>query len=342
MSSRVVNFVAGGGKTTYSRDYMINNKGGLYLAFTNSVVNEMKNSGILSLTISSLFSSFILPKMLSYIPIVAKGSSIIYNDKTSPNGQMLGSIKISNDGKLYNGSRLIPVSLETQNQDLHSRHNFTNGYFLKLIFATDSVLLDHEQRDSLAWYIVKNYPEKIVAMLSSRFEYIIIDEAQDIKSGFMQDFAELLFNSDVELILLGDPYQNVNGGSDWFEGLDLTEERRSVTYRCPEDNCVWIRENLEIDIYGNDNSGGCIKISDNDLGGYDDGSRVLLYSQESPSMKDAITRWSGPKQTIKSAKGSTIEFDAVIFGKSMNIRNLYTAITRTTKCAYYTVERINK
>ena len=176
--------------------------------------------------------------------------------------------------------------------------------------------------------------------MKSRFKFVIIDESQDIKRGFMQDFAELLYESNIDLIILGDPYQNVNGGSDWFENLSPSETNNK-TYRCPENNCQWIRENLAIDITGERKEGGCLKINNDDIKDYDDGERTLLYTQESQHTKQIINRWSGRKSTIKSAKGSTIKSDVVIIGKTMNIRNFYTAVTRTEKYVYYTVESIN-
>jgi len=340
MSSQVINFVAGGGKTTYSRKLMLEKEDGLYLAFTKSVVKEMRDTGILSMTISSLFFSYILPKMFSFIPIVANGASIKYNEKNTLDRISLGNIKISNDGKLCNKTNLIPVNLETSNKTLHSSPNFTNGQFLRRIFSTSSVLLDDGQRDSLSWYVIKNYPEVVLDLLGRRFKYIIIDEAQDIKPGFMEDFAKLLLKSNIELVLLGDPRQNINGGSEWFGNLATTDQANK-TYRCPDNNCSWIRDNLMIDIKGNKTVSVCQKIETISLDNYDDGSRFLLYSQSSPTVKDSIDKWSGPKDTIRSAKGSTIDMDIVILGKTMNSRNLYTAITRTTKNAYFTIERIN-
>lgn len=55
MNSKVIKFVAGAGKTTYSEEYMSKNKNGIYLAFNNSVVDELKNKGYLCKTIDALF-----------------------------------------------------------------------------------------------------------------------------------------------------------------------------------------------------------------------------------------------------------------------------------------------
>ena len=71
MNSKVVKFVAGGGKTTLSKEILRNESNGLYLAFTNSVVKEINDEGYLSRTIDSLFQSFIIPKFTSLIPLIA-------------------------------------------------------------------------------------------------------------------------------------------------------------------------------------------------------------------------------------------------------------------------------
>lgn len=342
MNSKVINYVAGGGKTTYSRKLMQDRENGLYLAFTNSVVNEMKFSGVLSLTISSLFASYILPKMFSYIPIIASGSSLEYNGDSSREHKRLSAIKIDERGDMWNQSKKIEeVNLCTENIRLHDTStSFKNRDSIRRIFSKSSVLVNDAQRDKLSHYLVNNYPDMIVKLLQDRFDFIIIDEAQDIKSGFMEDFVKLLHGSCIELILIGDPYQNVNNGSRWFGNLKLTERRQNVSYRCPDANCKWIRDKLKIDICGNNSYGGYYNIDKEDVLEYDDGNRHLLYV--SMSKKDTvISQWKGKKTTIKSAKGSTIQDDIVIYGKTLNKKNMYTAITRTTKKVFSTIEKIN-
>ena len=82
MNSEVIKFVAGGGKTTLSEKILKEQGNGLYLAFTNSVVEEISNKGYLSRTIDSLFTSFIIPKFTSFIPIIASGSKVKHIDTT--------------------------------------------------------------------------------------------------------------------------------------------------------------------------------------------------------------------------------------------------------------------
>lgn len=339
MNSEIINFVAGGGKTTYSYDYMLKNKSGLYLAFTNSVVNEMKGSGILSLTINSLFTSFIIPKMLSYMPIIASGSKITHNDKSSQGLIILGAIKIAEDGTMFNKSKVIASTLQTANADLHAT-DFKSASLVKNIFGVNSIRLDHEQSSALSSYVLVNYPDEVLSLIRQRFKYIIIDEAQDIKSGFLQKFAEILFNSDIKLLLLGDPYQNVNNGSDWFGDLVPTKTEYK-SHRCPEGVCRWIRDNLGIEIHGKDSSGNLTKIKFEIAHKYDNGARTLLYSGSAGAAKNIVDSWKGPKNTIKSAKGSTIDGDIVVLGKSLNINNIYTAITRTTKNVYSTIDKVD-
>ena len=156
--------------------------------------------------------------------------------------------------------------------------------------------------------------------------------------SYREEFAKLLYNSNINLIILGDDNQNINGGGIWFESLkpNLTEKK---TYRCSENICKWIRDNLEIEIFGTENEGEYIKIENADVLKYDDGKRELLYYSNAGSNKEIIKNWKGKKQTIKSAKGSTIRNDIIIIGEKLGRKNLYTAITRTTKSCYSTIKK---
>ena len=339
MNSRVIKFVAGAGKTTFSEKYMKENKNGLYLAFNNSVVDELKNKGFLCKTIDSLFTSFIIPKLTSVIPLIASGAIIKYKADQNLNSYQKGyaNIKIHEDGKIFNKSKDTYINLETDNVDLYSMGDFKNSLFIKSIFAKDTLNLNDQLRAELSYYIIKKYPKEIVKFLEKRFSYIIIDEAQDLKS-YREEFAKLLYNSNINLIILGDDNQNINGGGIWFESLkpNLTEKK---TYRCSENICKWIRDNLEIEIFGTENEGEYIKIENADVLKYDDGKRELLYYSNAGSNKEIIKNWKGKKQTIKSAKGSTIRNDIIIIGEKLGRKNLYTAITRTTKSCYSTIKK---
>lgn len=339
MNSRVIKFVAGAGKTTFSEKYMKENKNGLYLAFNNSVVDELKNKGFLCKTIDSLFTSFIIPKLTSVIPLIASGAIIKYKADQNLNSYQKGyaNIKIHEDGKIFNKSKDTYINLETDNVDLYSMGDFKSSLFIKSIFAKDALNLNDQLRAELSYYIIKKYPKEIVKFLEKRFSYIIIDEAQDLKS-YREEFAKLLYNSNINLIILGDDNQNINGGGIWFESLqpNLTEKK---TYRCSENICKWIRDNLEIEIFGTENEGEYIKIENADVLKYDDGKRELLYYSNAGSNKEIIKNWKGKKQTIKSAKGSTIRNDIIIIGEKLGRKNLYTAITRTTKSCYSTIKK---
>ena len=339
MNSRVIKFVAGAGKTTFSEKYMKENKNGLYLAFNNSVVDELKNKGFLCKTIDSLFTSFIIPKLTSVIPLIASGAIIKYKADQNLNSYQKGyaNIKIHEDGKIFNKSKDTYINLETDNVDLYSMGDFKSSLFIKSIFAKDTLNLNDQLRAELSYYIIKKYPKEIVKFLEKRFSYIIIDEAQDLKS-YREEFAKLLYNSNINLIILGDDNQNINGGGIWFESLkpNLTEKK---TYRCSENICKCIRDNLEIEIFGTENEGEYIKIENADVLKYDDGKRELLYYSNAGSNKEIIKNWKGKKQTIKSAKGSTIRNDIIIIGEKLGRKNLYTAITRTTKSCYSTIKK---
>lgn len=342
MNSKVIKCVAGAGKTTYSEEYMSKHKNGIYLAFNNSVVNKLRNKGYLCKTIDSFFSSFIIPKFTSVIPLIASGSVINYVDSEKIAGYLKGmaNIKIKEDGSIYNQKKKTIISLNTKNEDLHLMKDFTNCKFIKFIFDKDSLNINDQLRAELSLYIIKQYGDKVIEFLASRFSYIIIDEAQDLK-GYREEFAKLLYNSSIKLILLGDDNQNINAGGRWFESL-TANEYKNQTFRCSDKICAWIRTNLDINICGNSSNSEYKEIKSTDVMQYDDGKRVLLYSSNTGYNKEILNKWQGSKQTIKKSKGNTIENDVVIIGKSLNIKNLYTAITRTTKNVYSTISTVNR
>lgn len=338
MNSQVIKFVAGGGKTTYASDLMRKEKNGLYIAFTNSVVNDAQKSGHLSLTIDSLFNTFLIPKLASKIPLISKGSKFEPIADNPRNQTALGAkrIKVNDSGELSNGLAVINhATLTTPNSALHSMSYFPNSQSLKYIFGEDTLRLHFSHTAGISSYLLKYHGEIILDILKKRFSYIIIDEAQDLKD-YRETFAQLLHQSDLPLILLGDSNQNVNGGGQWFEGLSPTDTK-NISFRCPDGVCEWIRGSLGVDIYGTNGDGIYRNVNMNDVSSLDDGARKLLYNSRSGSTVGVIDTWTGPKGTIKSVKGETIYEDVVIVGGQLNHYNLYTAVTRTTKNVYSTV-----
>lgn len=343
MNSKVVKFVAGGGKTTLSESILKEEKNGLYLAFTNSVVKEISDKGYLSRTVDSLFQSFIIPKFTSVIPLIADGSRITYiGTENLPSYQKgVANIKLDSEGNLYNKSKKLKVTINTFNKELHNMDSSDSVGFIKYIFNKNELKITHEFRKSLSSYLIKNYSKEIIDILNARFSYIIIDEAQDLKN-YIEDFAMMLYDSSIKIILLGDINQNINGGGMWFENLKA-DELKKTSHRCPDNNCKWIRDNLNIDIYGTNTESEFKIISYENVLDYDNEKRTLLYAANSGNNnKNIINNWKGPKETIKSAKGRTIDNDIIIIGNSINKKNYYTAITRTTKNVYSTITKITK
>ena len=341
MNSRVIKCVAGAGKTTTSYEYMQLHKNGLYLAYNNDVVDMVSRKGLLSKTIDSFFQSYIIPKFINIIPLIGSNKKISYvNIENLPSYlRGIGQIKIDSNGNIYNQTKKTPITLNDSNYYLHSLKDFPNASFLRYIFSKNELRLTNELRSELSNYLIENYPDLIIDLINSRFSYIIIDEAQDLK-GYRERFGQLIYESSIELIIIGDDNQNINGGGGWFESLHA-DDVKDYSHRCPEINCKWIRENLQIDIFGNESESKIQIIQQEDVLSLDDGIRTLLYSQSSGSNKAIIDGWNGPKMTIKSAKGLTIENDIVIIGKTLSKRNLYTAITRTKMDVYSTVKQLN-
>lgn len=338
MNSEIIKYVAGAGKTTDSIHFLSEHKNGLYLAFTNSVVGEVCSKGYLAKTIDSLFFSYIIPKFTNVIPLIAPGSKIQYLEKEGTPKTFLGIRNIHIDaqnGSILNKGRLTGLSL-TDNREVLSIDNGLNLRFLKILFGEQTLYLTDTLRNELSHYIVLHFSTQLISMMEERFSYAIIDEAQDL-NGYKESFAKLLDESNIRVLILGDSNQNIMGGGSWFE-LRKPTKVNNTSKRSPEPICAWIRDNLDIEIYGDSElSGKYCQIEFDDIANYDDGTKYLLYNSRTKKYAGVIDSWSGPKATIKSAKGSTIEADIVVIGNELNKKNFYTALTRTKGNAYSTV-----
>lgn len=337
MNYQIIKFVAGAGKTTYSLNYMTRHKNGLYLAFNNKVVNDISIRGLLSKTIDSFFQTYIIPKFISLIPIIGENKKIVFKETSNPALQGVTNIHVDEEGNIYSKKKKTEITLNDTNEYLHSRDYFPNSNNLKYIFSKTEVRITNALRSEISMYLIKKYPMKIIELIESRFSFIIIDEAQDL-NGYREEFGKLLEISKIPLIVLGDDNQNINGGGKWFEEL-IPTETKNISSRCPEINCKWIREHLGIEIYGNSNVSEFHVIDVDDISAYNNTETALLYIKEGPWNKEILESWKGPVETIKSAKGSTINKDVVICAKTLNDKFLYTAITRTTKSVYSPIKK---
>ena len=135
----IIKCVAGAGKTTESINYLKENHNGLYLAYTNSVVDKIKYKGYLSKTIDSLFLNYIIPKFVNVIPIIAKNSKIKYVDSNNLKDyqKSILNISIKDNGDIYNKSKKTFFSLNTKNEDLHKNNKILNQKVLAQIFLKD-------------------------------------------------------------------------------------------------------------------------------------------------------------------------------------------------------------
>lgn len=339
MNSKVIKFVAGGGKTTQAEKILKENRNGLYLAFTNPVVDTLARKGYISKTIDSLFFSFIMPKFYSMIPLISNGSNTKYIDSSYPNYLRICRLKIKLDGSIYNQTKNTGFDLHMTNDQLYSMSYGKNLSLVKTIFSKNTLRLTESLAEDIYLFILVTYEKLVVDLLKKRFDYIIIDEAQDLKKGFREEFAKIIFKSDIKLYIFGDDNQNINSGGEWFESLSPDEIVKN-SFRCPESNCKWIRKNIGIDINGNCKDGNVNMINISKIKGLDDGKRVLLYCLKTGKAKTVLNCWKGPCETIKKAKGRTIDEDVVIVSGEINYRNLYTGITRTTKNCFLCIDNI--
>ena len=345
-SKRVIKCVAGSGKTADSIKFMKSNKNGLYLAFNNKVVNEISNAGYLGLTIDSLFFSYILPKMLSFIPLAANCKGVVLNQEATRESiqkKNARNIKFNPDGTIRNQTSVVKATLNDTVESITTRR-FPNRDALKYIFNNE-LRVTYDQAGALSGFLINKYPEQILWILRSRFDYIIIDEAQDLQLGFRENFAKLLYDNDFPIRLLGDSNQNINRGGDWFNHLNADEEKNQ-SYRCSEGVCKWIRKFVGVEIYGKGNgekgSDGIVyKVTADKVKDLDDSTRTLLYVKRTSRYVEYIDNWSGEVYTIKKAKGLTIKQDIVILANDLKTNNLYTAMKRTTNNVYTTVTKLN-
>ena len=340
MNSRVIKFVAGGGKTTYSEKIIKNNNKCLYLAFTNSVVDALADKGFVSKTIDSLFFGFLMPKFFSLIPLISDGCQTVYVDTKNPNYNLISNIHIGINGDIFNRSKNTGFNLYLDNSSLNSLKYKANLLAVKYIFSKKELRLTDSLASELYLFILNKYKNLITNLIKNRFTCVVIDEAQDLKKGFREEFAKLLYESDIPVLFLGDDNQNINGGGGWFESLKA-DIKKNRSYRCPEQNCKWIRNNIKgIEIYGNESIGGINLITLESVKEIDDGKTVLLYCQNKGKAKIVLEYWKGPNETIKSAKGRTISKNIVIVAGNINKKNLYTGITRTTQKCYLCIDKI--
>lgn len=339
---RIIKCVAGAGKTTDSIKYLKEHSNGLYLAYTNSVVDDIKYKGYLSKTIDSLFLNYIIPKFINVIPIINKNSTIKYLDANNLKGYEKNILNISIDtqGNIYNQQKKTKFTLYTKNEDLIKSSGVPNQRTLLQIFQKKILSIPQRLLNDLSNFLIVNYEKEIKQIMEKRFSYVIIDEAQDLKD-FREKFAQLLYDSNLDFIVLGDDNQNIINYGKWFESLEFNEFKNR-SFRTSDNICKWIRENLNIDIYGNDTEYNYYDIDYQEIKKYDNGNRVLIYNKKDKSNEEIISKWKSEKYTIKSVKGTTIEKDIVIIGKSLSYRNLYTAITRTTKNVYCTIKKISR
>lgn len=346
MSFYKVSFAAGGGKTTEAEKYLREHTGGLYLAFNKKVVSDLELKGFLSKTFDSLFQNYIIPKCISFLPCISKTSSIQYIDDNVKQKQNIFkgvcSLSIDDDGNILYRKNKTGAKLSDSNFSIKVRFNNNQKYFslIHAAFGYKKTMITDELRKGIMIFLLKKHKQKVVELIKRRFNFVIIDEAQDIKNH-IELFTKALINSDYNVILFGDSNQNINQGSTYFEELK-SNEVKNESFRCSESVCSVIRKKIGIEIYGTSDHGVFRKINLEDVLSYNDGNRVLLYKAHAPYNLHIIKEWVGESYTIQEAKGMTICKEIVIIAKKLNKKFLYTAITRGKSNVFSTIDEPNE
>lgn len=344
MNFQKISFVAGGGKTTFACKYLSKHNGGLYLAFNKKIVNELDSRGFLSRTFDSFFQRYIIPKCVELIPIISKKSIMKYLDERTKelHKQLKGVCSLSIDmagNVLYKGFK-TGVTLYDTNYSIGIKKNEKYYRTIYNAFGYSCTWITDELRKGIMNFLLNKYVDIVVALIKKSFNFVIIDEAQDMKNH-IELFAKTLIDKDIKVILYGDEYQNINQGGHYFESLP-TAETKDITYRCAEGVCSWIRNKLGIQIFGQNKPGNYIQINLAEIENYDNGNRTLLYQKIAPYNEKILKNWSGVIYTIQESKGMTIDGEIVILGKTLSKKFLYTAITRGTSNVYSTIDSINE
>lgn len=254
----VISAMAGSGKTTTIinvLDYIKPERKVLFLAFNNSIVEELKKriirENINIKTLHSLGFSIIKYNFkdkdikIDENKYKTKLNSILeeYGMESLPNKSYIKNIlKLCDLGRFYLSESIKDLEF------IASKYTIILSYDIDNIFNEINITLDllKWSKDSLNEtgtidYTDMLYLPNILNLKTFKYDFIIIDEAQDLSDSQMSLFMKC-FKQGTRFIAVGDEKQNINGfaGSsiESFNSLkklkNTIELPLSICYRCPK------------------------------------------------------------------------------------------------------------
>lgn len=214
--------------------------------------------------------------------------------------------------------------------------------------------------------------EKINSRLEKYFEYVCIDEIQDFAANDFNFLIEL-FKSNVSFLCVGDFYQHTfDTGSDGQTNINLHKNfdkykknfskagllvdttTLSKSFRCPEEVCNFVSDNLDISISSNKKSKGSVEILSDARSLeliYKDDNVVKLFWDSSYKYQCRSNNWGKSKGidsyedvcVILTGTASTA-YDKRELAKMSDISKskLYVACTRANRNLYLVSDKVFK
>ncbi len=284
MDKRVIFAVAGSGKTTYIVNSLTLDKRSLIITYTNTNYSNLERK------IAKKFGGF-WPNNITLMTYFQFLFKFCYKPFLADEVNARGMVFFSNPNQFAKQSN--------QNYFLSP-----NGYFYS---------------NRLASFLeTQNIVDDIMNRIKTYFDEFIIDEIQDI-AGRDFGFLEQLMYTDVNMLFVGDFYQhtfdtsrdgNVNRGlfSNQLayekrflsKGVRCDHETLKNSWRCSQELCKFITENLEIPIYSNrsnnDNTAISFVSDSSKLAQILSDDRIIkLHYQKSAEYGDRHRNWGDTK-----------------------------------------------
>ncbi|WP_044915902.1 AAA family ATPase [Butyrivibrio sp. WCE2006] len=320
MDKKLILAVAGAGKTTYIIDNICNgDKRVLIVTYTEAnyknIIQKIrnKNEGIIPDGIS-VFTYFKFLYSFCYKPFLS--------DEIQARG-----INYESNKNMYAKSNRLDYYLDSQNRLYSNR--------IAYLLDRDGVMPDIKQR------------------LEKYFDYFVLDEVQDI-SGRDFNFLEQIMDAGTNMLFVGDFYQhtfstsadgNVNKSlyDDCSTYIKRFSKKQIVvdgttlikSWRCGEQVCEFVRDNLGIEIYSNKGVTGEIIFADDAetvRKVWNDFSIIKLHYKKASDYGKMHKNWG-------DAKGEDCYNDVCIMlnKKTMDLykKNSLSALPATTKNKLY-------